>query len=80
MEIPRTTDEQTPLWHGRAGHAWVALPEWLEPLFTPRADRLVAAVCAGAGGRVLAGGGTDRTTHAVARRLGTTGARRSQRK
>jgi len=75
MEITRTTDdEQTTLWHGLAGHAWVAVQEVLDQRFKPLEDLLVDAVCAGSGRRVLdVGYGTGSTTRAVARRLGATG-------
>jgi ubiquinone/menaquinone biosynthesis C-methylase UbiE len=75
MEITRTTDdEQTTLWNGLAGHAWVALQEVLDQMFKPLEDLLVDAVFAGSGRRVLdVGYGTGSTTRAVARRLGATG-------
>ena len=57
MEITRTTDdEQTTLWNGLAGHAWVALQEVLDQMFKPLEDLLVDAVFAGSGRRVLAVG------------------------
>jgi SAM-dependent methyltransferase len=75
MEITRTTDdEQTTLWNGLAGHAWVALQEVLDQMFKPLEDLLVDAVFAGSGRRVLdVGYGTGSTTLAVARLLGATG-------
>ena len=75
MEITRTTDdEQTTLWNGLAGHAWVALQEVLDQMFKPLEDLLVDAVFAGSGRRVLdVGYGTGSTALAVARLLGATG-------
>jgi 2-polyprenyl-3-methyl-5-hydroxy-6-metoxy-1,4-benzoquinol methylase len=75
MEITHTTDdEQTTLWHGFAGHAWVALQEVLDQMFKPFEDLLVDAVFAGSGRRVLdVGYGTGSTTLAVVRLLGATG-------
>jgi 2-polyprenyl-3-methyl-5-hydroxy-6-metoxy-1,4-benzoquinol methylase len=75
MEITRTTDdEQTTLWNGLAGHAWVALQEVFDPMFKPLEDLLVDAVFAGSGRRVLdVGYGTGSTALAVARLLGATG-------
>ena len=64
-------DEQTRLWNGPAGRAWVETQEVLDPMFKPFEDLLVEAVSAESGGRVLdVGCGTGSTTLAVARRLG----------
>ena len=64
-------DEQTRLWNGPAGRAWVEAQEVLDPMFKPFEDLLVEAVSAESGGRVLdVGCGTGSTTLAVARRLG----------
>jgi trans-aconitate methyltransferase len=75
MEITRTTDdEQTTLWNGLAGHAWVALQQVLDQMCKPLEDLLVDAVFAGSGRRVRdVGYGTGSTTLAVARLLGATG-------
>ncbi|MBR0664018.1 class I SAM-dependent methyltransferase [Roseomonas hellenica] len=70
----RTDDEQTKLWNGPAGRAWVEVQPVLDQMFEPLEDLLVAAVATGAGSRVLdVGCGTGGTTLAVARRLGAKG-------
>lgn len=62
--------EQTALWNGRAGHAWVDAQELLDAILQPFEDRLVDAVRAGPAQRVLdVGCGTGATTLAVARLL-----------
>jgi ubiquinone/menaquinone biosynthesis C-methylase UbiE len=67
-------DEQTRLWNGVAGHAWVEAQEVLDRMFRPFEDLLVEAVSAGARGRVLdVGCGAGGTTLAVARLLGAKG-------
>jgi SAM-dependent methyltransferase len=68
-------DEQTQLWNGRAGRAWVEEQEVLDQMFKPFEQLLVDAVSsAQSGGRVLdVGCGTGSTTLAVARLLGATG-------
>jgi SAM-dependent methyltransferase len=65
------SNEQTTLWNGRAGHAWVEAQELTDRLYQPFADRLVATVAAdGHPARVLdIGCGTGATTVALARRL-----------
>jgi ubiquinone/menaquinone biosynthesis C-methylase UbiE len=75
MDItPKTEDEQTTLWNGLAGHAWVELQEVLDQMFKPIEDLLVEAVFAGSGRWVLdVGCGTGSTTLAVARLLGAKG-------
>jgi len=75
MEVThRPNDEQTALWNGPAGRAWVAEQEVLDQLFKPFEDRLVAEVLAAFGRRVLdVGCGTGATTLAVARLLGARG-------
>jgi hypothetical protein len=61
MESTCTTDdEQTTLWNGLAGHAWVALQEVLDPMFKPLEDRLIDAVFAGSGRRASASASTFR--------------------
>jgi SAM-dependent methyltransferase len=63
-------DEQTALWNGPAGRAWVEAQELLDAMFRPFEQLLVAA-SAGVGQRVLdVGCGTGATTLAIARRLG----------
>ncbi|MBT2334889.1 class I SAM-dependent methyltransferase [Variovorax paradoxus] len=75
MDITQQKDnEQTTLWNGGAGRAWVDAQESLDQLFKPFEDRLVDVVRAGAARRVLdVGCGTGATTLAVARLLGAQG-------
>src|SRR5882672_3620081 len=70
----QTDDEQTALWNGLAGRAWVEAQELLDQALKPFEDLLVEAVSTGPGGRVLdVGCGTGSTTLAVARLLGAKG-------
>jgi SAM-dependent methyltransferase len=70
----QSDDEQSTLWNGPAGRAWVDAQESLDQMLQPFEDLLVEAVAAGSGGRVLdVGCGTGSTTLAVARRLGAKG-------
>ncbi|AKJ31822.1 class I SAM-dependent methyltransferase [Caldimonas brevitalea] len=67
-------DEQTRLWNGHAGHAWVRSQALLDCMFQPFEDLLVDAVGAAAATRVLdVGCGTGSTTLAIARRLAMRG-------
>jgi len=67
-------DEQTTLWNGLAGRAWVEAQELLDQMFKPLEDLLVEAVFTSSGHRVLdVGCGTGSTTLAVARLLGAKG-------
>jgi SAM-dependent methyltransferase len=66
--------EQTALWNGAAGRAWVDAQHVLDRLFAPFEDLLVEAVRATSARSVLdVGCGTGSTTLAVARALGSTG-------
>ncbi|RKH29942.1 class I SAM-dependent methyltransferase [Corallococcus sp. AB030] len=67
-------DEQTKLWNGTAGHAWVEAQAVLDGMFKPIEDLLAEAVVTSSARQVLdVGCGTGSTTLAVARRLGTKG-------
>ena len=67
-------DEQSKLWNGLAGRAWVDGQESLDRMFQPFEDLLVATVPVESAGRVLdVGCGTGSTTLAVARRLSADG-------
>src|SRR5690349_11291363 len=68
--MPPTFDEQTTLWNGPAGHAWVEAQELLDQVFKPFEDLLTEGVSVEARGPVLDFGcGTGSTTLAVARIL-----------
>jgi len=75
MSVTRQPDnEQTTLWNGPAGRAWVEAQEVLDQMFKPLEDLLIEAVVAGSGRRVLdVGCGTGSTTLAVARLPGAKG-------
>jgi SAM-dependent methyltransferase len=65
-----TAHEQTALWNGPAGRAWVEAQDVLDRLFTPFEDLLVEAVRAASARAVLdIGCGTGSTTLATARAL-----------
>jgi len=49
----QTENEQTALWNGSAGHAWVAAQGLLDLMLKPFEDLLVDMICAGSGHRVL---------------------------
>ena len=72
MNVERQADdEQTKLWNGHAGRAWVETQELLDLMLKPLEDLLIEAVSAGSARRVLdVGCGTGSTTLAVARLLG----------
>lgn len=70
-DTPHPDNQQTALWNGRAGRAWVDAQALLDPMLKPFENLLVDAVWAGQGRRVLdVGCGTGGTTLAVARLLG----------
>ena len=72
-----TGGEQTALWNGPAGQAWVVNQELLDRVLKPFEDLLVDAVSAASRGRMLdvldVGCGTGSTALAVARLLGAQG-------
>ena len=66
-----TADEQTALWNGASGCAWVDAQELLDGMFKPFEDLLAESVVVESAGRVLdVGCGTGSTTLAAARSLG----------
>lgn len=72
MEAP--VDEQTTLWNGPAGRAWIEAQQLLDQMFQRLEDMLVEEVSAASATRVLdVGCGTGGTTLAVARLLGAKG-------
>jgi len=69
-----TNDEQTTLWNGSAGRAWIEVQPLLDEILEPFGDLLVQAVVTRSAHRVLdVGCGTGATTLAVARLLGVKG-------
>jgi ubiquinone/menaquinone biosynthesis C-methylase UbiE len=67
-------NDQLALWNGNAGRAWVETQELLDRVFQPFENRVVEAVSAASGHRVLdVGCGTGGTTVAAARALGAEG-------
>jgi SAM-dependent methyltransferase len=69
-----TNDEQTTLWNGSAGRAWIEVQPLLDEILEPFEDLLVQAVATRSAHRVLdVGCGTGATTLAVARLLGVNG-------
>lgn len=75
MDVTHQSDsEQTALWNGPAGRAWVDAQGLLDQVFRSIEDRLVEEVDARSASQVLdVGCGTGSTTLAVARHLGSRG-------
>lgn len=70
----QTDDEQTRLWNGPSGQAWIDVQEPLDKMFKPFEDLLVDAVGTASARRVLdVGCGTGSTTLAATRRVGAEG-------
>jgi SAM-dependent methyltransferase len=66
--------EQSKLWNGQSGHAWVDAQDLLDRVLQPFEDLLLREVAARAPARVLdVGCGTGSTTLAIARQLGSRG-------
>lgn len=75
MNVPhQPNEEQSALWNGPAGDAWVELQAILDRMMKPLEELLVEIVSSGAPRRVLdVGCGTGATTLAMARALGAHG-------
>ena len=66
--------EQSKLWNGQSGQAWVEAQDLLDRVLQPFEDLLLREVAARSPARVLdIGCGTGSTTLAIARRLGARG-------
>jgi SAM-dependent methyltransferase len=75
MDVTQQSDhQQTKLWNGAGGRAWVETQDLLNELFRPFEDLLVDLVRGGSAKRLLdVGCGAGSTTLAVARSLGKSG-------
>jgi SAM-dependent methyltransferase len=74
MVLAQESGDQQTFWNGAAGRGWVETQVLRDQLFGPVEERLVEAVAAGSGGRVLdVGSGTGATTLAIARLFGAKG-------
>ncbi|MBN3778503.1 class I SAM-dependent methyltransferase [Burkholderia sp. Ac-20345] len=71
METSRPNDEQSALWNGPSGRAWVDTQASIDRMFEPLEKLLVDAAAASSARSVLdVGCGTGAVTIAIARRLG----------
>lgn len=73
MDAEEMRDEQTALWNGPAGHAWVESQALLDQMYQPFEDLLVDTLPASARAVLDVGCGTGGTTLAAARRVGARG-------
>src|SRR5690242_15033382 len=72
--LQQPDNDQSALWNGVAGRAWVEAQEMTDLLFKPVEDLLVETIAPSAGGNLLdVGCGTGSTTVAALRRMGEHG-------